>query len=82
VGRGPVLGALDRKMNTGGRRGIVVRATGGGKEKNAATWSVEGVPIPLKFIVDDAAAVEPNDENEPDEVKSGTRLAGRGKEVP
>ena len=69
-------------MNNGGRRRITIRATGGRAEGEASAWSVEGVPIPLKFIVDAAAAVEPDDENEPEEVKSGTRLAGRGKEVP
>jgi len=29
---------------------------------------VEGVPIPLKFIVDAAAAAEPDEDNDPEEV--------------
>jgi len=57
-----------RKMNNGGRRRITVRATGGRAEGESKTWSVEGVPIPLKLIVDAAAAAEPDDENDPEEV--------------
>jgi len=61
-------GRWTRKQNNGGRARITVRARGGRDEGNSSTWSVEGVPIPLKFIVDAAAAAEPDEDNDPEEV--------------
>jgi len=57
-----------RKKNNGGRQRITVRARGGRAEGEASTWSVEGVPIPLEFLVNAAAAAEPDEENDPEEV--------------